>query len=354
MDNKFHTYKEIFSQTDSFEKIYEDIVEEKFCIDKDFFLKPYDEIILFGCGSSYNLSQSASFFTKSLLNNKCCIALPSSELLTNTDIYINKGKKYLVIGFSRSGETTESINVIKKLIAENKNITAFTFSCNSNSTMVRISDYFFVCRDSVEKSIVMTKSFSSMLYAYCLILTKSIGNKEILFEFKYLTEYLSTKMKIIYNEIYEYLSKNNFKLYFVLGNGFNYGLAVEADLKMKEMSQIPSFSYNLFEFCHGPISLINNESLCIFLTINKNLLNNKLIIDNILKFGAKVLIIGQKDIEEINNININYLLVDSRFKYDNVRSFINIPVFQMIAYIKTVMEKLNPDTPRNLSYTTKI
>jgi glucosamine--fructose-6-phosphate aminotransferase (isomerizing) len=355
LKNQSYTYKEIITQTDSWGKVYDDIVNEKVDLNIDIFSGNYDEIIFFGCGSSYNLSQSASFFTKSLLDEKSCVALPSSELLINTDIHINKNKKYLAIGFSRSGETTESINVVKLLKAGN-NVTFFTFSCKKDNTISKLSDFSFICRGAVEKSIVMTVSFSSMLIAYCLILAKFSGNKEMLEEFSYLINYLSDNISKLYNDVESYLNDNYFSSYFALGSGFNYGLAVEGDLKMKEMSQTPSYSYHLHEFNHGPKSLLAKESLCLILTPSENLLKAKAeeIIKEILNLGSKVLLVGDKGIGICDRNNIDYLLSDSNFKFDIVKSFINIPVFQVLAYLKTIRENLDPDKPKNLDYTTVI
>ncbi len=339
------------AQVDAWEKAYSDVVNKKINLNLNIFSKNYDEIIFFGCGSSYNLSQSASFFTKSLLHGSNCSALPSSELLINTDVYISsKEKKYLIVGFSRSGETTESINVVKKLKGKT-NITVHIFSCKKNSTILNFCDNHLICKGVTEKSIVMTASFSTMLLAYCLMLTKFLDNKEMLNEFKYLIDYLNENISELFNNIEDYINKNDFSSYFVLGSGFNYGLAVEADLKMKEMSQVPSYSYHLYEFNHGPKSLVNKESLCLILTLSKNLFKNKEIIKEILNLGSKVIIAGGRDFEVAGSSkNINYLLYSSDFKFDIIKSFINIPVFQIMAYIKTIKENLDPDKPKNLDY----
>jgi Predicted phosphosugar isomerases len=338
------------TQVEIWRKVYEDVVDEKIGSDLNIISDNYDEIIFFGCGSSYNISQSALFFTRSLLNGQSCFALPSSELLINTDIYINKDKKYLIIGFSRSGETTESINVIK-LLKGKQNVTSCTFSYMEDNTISKFSDYHFTCKGIPEKSIAMTVSFSSMLIEYCLILVKLLDKKEMLEEFKYLLDYLNENIHRLYTNIENYLDNNSFSTYFVLGSGFNYGLAVEADLKMKEMSQMPSYSYHLHEFNHGPKSLITKESLCLILTLSKSLFKTEEIIKEILNLGSKVLLIGNKDINIVDSKDINYLLTDSNFKFDIIKSFINIPVFQILAYIKTIRENLNPDKPKNLDYT---
>ncbi|MDD3427773.1 MAG: SIS domain-containing protein [Caldisericia bacterium] len=353
MKNQNHTYGEIITQTVSWEKIYRDVVEKKFDLDLNIFSYDFDEIIFFGCGSSFNLSQSALFFTKFLVNGKNCSALPSSELLFNTNIYINKNKKYLIIGFSRSGETTETINVLKQLMDKN-NITSLIFSCKDNATIERFSDNYFICRGIVEKSIVMTVSFSSMLFAYCILLTKFLENKKMLEEYNILINFIERNISKLFDNIENYVNANNFKSYFVLGYGFNYGLAVEADLKMKEMSQTPSYSYHLYEFSHGPKALLNRDSLCLVLTLGKSLAEHEKIIKEITDLGSKVLVVGKKAFKNVGDRNIEYLLHDSNFEFDIVESFINIPVFQVLAYFKTLNKKLNPDVPNNLNYTVKI
>lgn len=351
MKNESHTYKEILSQVESWKEIYNDIVDKE--IDLSIFSHDYDEVIFFGCGSSYNLSQSASFFTRSLWDGKSCFSIPSSELLISTDTYISKNKKYLVIGFSRSGETSESVNVVK-MLKEKNNVKSFTFSCKENSSISNFSDYHFICRGAIEKSIVMTVSFSAMLFGWCFILTKFLERKDMLNEFKYLVNYLDENIYRLFDDIENYLEGNDFSSYFVLGSGFNYGLALEADLKMKEMSQTPSYSYHLYEFNHGPKSLVDENSLCLILTLNKYLFKIEDIIKEILSLSSRILVVGSKDVNINEDKNIKYLFYDSNFKSDFIKSFINIPVFQILAYQKTIKNNLNPDKPKNLSYTMKI
>ena len=352
MKNQSYTYSEIINQINCWKKAYADILDGKATFELDIFADKYDELIFYGCGTSYNLSQSASFYTR-FLNNIHCLPLPSSELLVNTDVYINKHRKYLLVGFSRSGETTESIDVVKKL-KDKKNIKFLTFTCKENSTILNYSDNNFICRDVVEKSIVMTASFSTMLFSYCLMLAKFLNNKEMQAEYVNLIDYSDKNINRVYTDLEEYVDKNNFSSYFVLGSGFNYGLAQEADLKMKEMSQTPSYFYHLYEFNHGPKSLVTENSLSLILTLSKNMFKAEQIVDEILNLGSKVLIVGKKNTGICETRNLSYLLSDANFKSDIVESFINIYVFQILAYLKTIKEKLNPDKPKNLDYTVKI
>jgi glutamine---fructose-6-phosphate transaminase (isomerizing) len=349
---KQYTFREIMRQPDTWQFIYDEIIGSK-NFDLNIFKSDYDEIILFGCGSSYNLSQSAAFLTRYLSKNVTSLALPSSELLLNSDLYFKDNKKYLVIGFSRSGETTESVDVLKS-IKGHKNIKSYAFSCKEGSTFSTLADESYVCKNAVEKSIVMTESFSSMLFAYFAIFAKLMENSDVLDDLKKLIKFVREKLPAIVQYTSQYVEKNNFNSYFVLGSDFNYGLAVEADLKMKEMSQVPSYSYHLYEFSHGPKSLLNENSLCLILTPNKNLIKYENKLKEYSELKTKMLIIGIAEIKNLNNNQINYFLQTGSFKKDIVKSFINIPVFQFLAFFKTLKNGLNPDIPKNLSYSVKI
>ncbi|MHB8279150.1 MAG: phosphoheptose isomerase family protein [Candidatus Humimicrobiaceae bacterium] len=123
---------------------------------------------------------------------------------------------------------------------------------------------------------------------------------------------------------------------------------------MKEMPQMPSYSYHLYEVNHGPKTLLDKGSLCLILTLSKNLFRNEEIIKEILNLGSKVIVIDSNSMNGVDNKNIDYLLYDSALNVDFIKSFINIPVFQILAYVKTIKKNLNPDKPRNLDYTMMI
>jgi glucosamine--fructose-6-phosphate aminotransferase (isomerizing) len=348
----YHTFNEILGQPDSWKQVYKDIVEEETTSSK-LLKKDYDQIILFGCGSSYNLSQSASVFSRYISEKINSIALPSSELLLNHHLYIRDSKKYLLVGFSRSGETTETVEVLNNM-KDKKNIDLFTFTCNKNSSFAKISSKNFICNNAMEKSIVMTTSFSSMLFAYCSFLANDAENSELLSELCILVTFIEDNIDSVVSFTDNYVKEVDFSSYFVLGSGFNYGLAVEADLKMKEMSQIPSYSYHIHEFSHGPKSLLNDKSLCLVLTPGKKIDRYEKTLKEFTELGTCMLIIGNNPIPNLKNTKTSYFLDGEAFKNEMVGSFINIPVFQLMAFFKTLKNKLNPDLPKNLSYTVKI
>lgn len=350
---KYHTYDEIMAQPNVWRNVYKDIISDNGA-DLSIFNKTYDEILLFGCGSSYNLAMSAAFFTRTFLINTCINALPSSEILINSEIYLNNSKRYLLVGFSRSGDTTETLEVLN-LFKKTKNVNIFTFTCNEDSAITNLSKNSYIIRDAFEQSIVMTASFSSMLFAYCLIISKFLENKNILKDFEDTINFLQEEISGLDSFISDYVARIEFNSYFPLGSEFNYGLAVEADLKMKEMSQINSSSYHLYEFSHGPKAMIDKKSLCLVLSLNRNLIKYERIIEELLNLDSHILVVGTNKIKNIPPCKkIEFVLYNLRLKNDLIKSFINIPVFQFLAFYKTIKNELDPDHPRNLVYTVKI
>lgn len=349
MNKDDYTYKEIMSQPASWKKAYEDIIIENSGPDLSLISKGI-RVIFFGCGTSYNLAQSASCFHNSLLPDHS-MALPSSELLVNPDCYINQANQYLIIGFSRSGETTETVEVFKKL-KNRANLDSIALSCKPGSSIIDLSHQHFICGQAVEKSVVMTVSFSVMLLAYGLMLAKYLDKKDIISDFKLLISYMEKNMGNFSSWVLDYVEKHNFNSYFVLGSGFNYGLSLEADLKMKEMAQVLSSAYHFYEFNHGPKSLVDSSSLCLILTLNKNMPKQEKVIDQLLQLNGKVLIVGGHI--EKKHPNLYIILHDLDTVSNMVESFINIPIFQLLAYAKTKAKNLNPDKPRNLDYTLKL
>ena len=345
----YATYKEIMKQNNTWENVYDDIIGKKLQHD-EISVENIDEIILFGCGSSYNLAQSAAFFTRSLREpQKSALAIPSSELLLNPDYYFKRDKKYLLVGFSRSGETTETVDVFR-ILTGRQNIRFLGISCRENSSICNIAKSYFVCRDAVEKSIVMTESFSSMLLAYILILLKAAKRKNIIEDFKKIISDINIPEMEDYTQ--RLIDEFDFSSYFVLGSGFNYGLSVEADLKMKEMSQVPSYSYHLYEFSHGPKSLLDINSLCLVLNPDNKLFKYEDIAMELRQLGAQIVTFGNKGTDGIQDRGIRSYS-GKEATNESANAFQCIPFFQLAALFKTIKKGLNPDMPKSLSYTVK-
>ncbi|WP_249671220.1 SIS domain-containing protein, partial [Bacillus thuringiensis] len=98
------------------------------------------------------------------VNGEFAIAVPASELFLHTETYILKNKKYLIIGISRSGTTSEIIMSLEHL-NDAENIRTMAVTCNWDTPMAKLTDELIALNDISEKSDVMTQSFSNLLYA---------------------------------------------------------------------------------------------------------------------------------------------------------------------------------------------
>ena len=70
--------------------------------------------------------------------------------------------------------------------------------------------------------------------------------------------------------------------------------------------------------------------------------------------GSEIVLIGKNGYKNNTNSKITRFLSDESFKNNLVGAFINIPIFQIMSYYKTLSLSLDPDKPRNLEYTTKL
>jgi len=161
MKNNHFTLKEILSQPEVWTGIGKEVDRIKEDLKHLFLDQDYQKVVFTGCGSSYYLAIAAGrIFT--YLTGKNSLALPASELLLYPEIYLQKNKDYLLIPISRSGESTETVDALTR-VKENYKARVLGVSCYEGSTLVKNSDFALIVSQAKEESVVMTRSFTSML-----------------------------------------------------------------------------------------------------------------------------------------------------------------------------------------------
>ena len=121
---------------------------------------------------------------------------------------------------------------------------------------------------------------------------------------------------------------------------------------MKEMSQTQSYSYYVHEFNHGPKTMADERSLIMLLTPVMGFYRMEKVLGDILALDSNVFIVSGSNIKGERDAFV--LMPDPGFKSELVLSFINIPVFQLLAYINAARKSMDPDRPRNLNFTTRL
>jgi glucosamine--fructose-6-phosphate aminotransferase (isomerizing) len=305
-----------------------------------------DEITFTGCGSAFNISNAvAPFFQES--SGISCKAVHASDLMIHMDSYLNRSKKNLVIAYSRSGDTTESCEALAGASAAGARTLAVV--CFERSRMAGDADEALILEEAIEKSVTTTRSLTSMVLSGNYLAAVCSEKFSMLDEFKKLPEIVRNRMSY-FHETGKLIGENEgVKKYAFLGHGSYYGLAREAQLKIKEMVLLPSDSYVSLDYQHGPMSNVDNHMLVSILAADRGAEHDLALAKKMDSLGALVLIICDRDRRGFARY-ADYLVELGTDMGDGIRNVLYMPVLQFMAYYRSILEGQDPDNPKNLSY----
>jgi glucosamine--fructose-6-phosphate aminotransferase (isomerizing) len=190
----------------------------------------------------------------------------------------------------------------------------------------------------------MTQSFSNMLYALQLYAAKISQRVELMNQLEKIPALVTTALGNgeQLKQVTEDLAKKRF---IFLGSGAYNGLAKEATLKLKEMTQTECESYSNLEFRHGPISIVDEATVVILFTQKETKDFDQALIKDIQKLGGFVGVIGiaSADLEAD-------LIIRLSEEIDDLNRLVEVvPYFQLLAYQRAIFKGFDPDKPRNLT-----
>lgn len=335
----YHTYTEIKTQTEAWKEAVAVTVEQAEEIRK--LTDRYEQVIFTGCGSTYYLSLAGSALFQTL-TNKSARAVPASELLFNTSGVINKGSRNLLVAVSRSGTTTETLRAVEMFKREQ--LGEVIVISNYDTSMSQLADLKIIIPAGQEKSVAQTRSFASMYVAVTALCVIAGGKMDLLDQLSLLPGVGNRLM-----DQYEPMAKETgenlvFDRFYFLGSGTNYGLACEVNLKMKEMTLTHSEPFHFMEFRHGPMSMVNENTVIVGLLSEKNLKHEQAVLDEMAAKGARLLALSEKR---------GQVTFDSGIT-EEVRGVLYLPVLQLMAFYRSVAKGMNPDSPKNLTAVVKL
>lgn len=336
-----NTYQEIKTQSDALAKTLEVMSNKEFKEEHPFMN------VFTGCGTSYYLAIAAARFYQEV-TGEAARAVPASEIFMNPGQFLVPGKKHKIIAISRSGSTSEVISALKSL-SHLSEVSTLAITCKTDSDMSRLADETISLDHVREKSVVMTQSFSSMYYALQMFAAKVSKKQTVLDQLKEVPSYAeqlidkSDELKAVADNL-------NFKRFVFLGSGIFNGIACEATLKLKEMTQTECETYTKLEFRHGPISIVNNETVAVLLSEKKTKELDKSLLKDIKSYGGYTVAVGNVYDQDLAD---RVVTLGTKLS-DLTSSVLIMPVLQMLAYHRAVKHGLNPDRPRNLNQVVKI
>ena len=337
MDTPRVTLQEIQTQTQAWAEAIRIMIDHQAQIcDLDW--DEYKQVVFIGCGSTYYLSLSAAALFQST-TGKISRAFPSSELLLNPScVYPGRNGPTLLVGISRSGVTSETVQAVQNFKADQRG-TVLTISNYESSPLARMGVLNFTIPSGKEQSVAQTKSFASM-YVACTALSAIAGKDNAIRDS--LTNLIPIGEHLLssYGEIAHKIGQNHdLKHFFFLGSGIQYGLACEASLKMKEMSLTVSEPFHFLEFRHGPISMVDKNTMVVGLLSEEQRQSEQAVLFDVKKLGGHTLALGERNADITFDSGLPKL----------ASGVLYLPVLQLLAYHRAVSFDLNPDLPRNLT-----
>lgn len=345
MPESYVTISEIREQPNAIETVLKDLREKE----EELFdvCSNSSSFCLTGCGSSYYLALTGN----ALLNkNDLSFAFPSSEIFISSD-QIPSIPFDVILPISRSGETTETVKATKFLKEKVPKIKAVGITCTKESSIYELSNIPILSRNGGEESVVMTKSFSSMLVAIEYFSKLNSGKHSPSKDFRKLPRDSKRVLEKSEDLAKEIESNKNLKKFVFLGTGKYYGLASEAMLKTEEMALSWSKAYHPLEFRHGPKSIIDDNTLVTLFCPTWKDEEHEELLEEIRLLGAKTLVVGRK--KDVGKMESDYTLkIPSR--KENTELSLYIPIVQFLGYYLAINLGLNPDNPKNLTQVVKI
>jgi glucosamine--fructose-6-phosphate aminotransferase (isomerizing) len=300
------------------------------------------EWVFVGCGTSYYLAQAAAFSFSQLVG-KPARAVPASEiLLFPASVFPDPEAKIFPVLISRSGRTTEILQVAEWLNQRSIEFLAVTCDGNELETTTRRTLKLNV----VEQSTVMTASFTSMLIALQYIAASFVGNREFLASLTLLPSLLEGLLSKYVPQIERFAQKNFDDVSF-LGQGPLFSIACETALKVMESSSTYAQYFHTLEFRHGPKSVVSSNTLVGALISESGQESEAPVLQEMKALGSLTLAVVNQATDALRSVD---LLIELNLPVPELaRLSIFVVWGQLLGCYHGLAKGLDPDAPQNLS-----
>lgn len=315
-------------------------------------LEKVEHIQIVACGTSYNAGMTARYWFEALAGVSCDVEIASEFRYRK---FVTRPNSLLVT-ISQSGETADTLAALR--LAKEKGYMAALTICNvSSSSLVRESDLAFMTRAGVEVGVASTKAFTTQL-ATLLMLVTAIGkvkgniSSEQEVEIVKALQSLPAEVEkaLAFDKDIEVLAEDfaekNHALF--LGRGEFYPIAMEASLKLKEISYIHAEAYAAGELKHGPLALIDADMPVIVVAPNNELLEKvKSNIEEVRARGGQLYVFADKEAGFTPSEGMKIITMP---KVNEIIApiFYTVPM-QLLSYHVALIKGTDVDQPRNLA-----
>jgi len=308
-------------------------------------------IIIIACGTSWHAGLVAEY----IIEETCRIPVEveyASEFRYRNPI-VNKGD--MIIAISQSGETADTIVAIEK--AKEQGAIIMGIVNVVGSSIARISHTGAYTHAGPEIGVASTKAFTGQLAALMMIAFKIAHHKGTISEEKYL--HLCEELSLVPEKVEKILQQNDAIKAIAeslkdstdalfLGRGYNFPIALEGALKLKEISYIHAEGYPAAEMKHGPIALVDEKLPVIFIA-TKDIYHEK-IVSNIQEIKARkgkvIAVINEGDTVTPTLADAVIVIPEAD---EIIAPILNVVPLQLLSYHIGIARGCNVDMPRNLA-----
>ncbi|MGN1060782.1 MAG: glutamine--fructose-6-phosphate transaminase (isomerizing) [Candidatus Coproplasma sp.] len=304
-----------------------------------------DKIVLTGCGTAYNAALAAVRY----FEERCdcfCVAEVASELRYKK---VRVTEKTLLLVVTQSGETADVVGAAEEFKKLGAKVVAIT-NCGY-SAITLIADLVVPVCAGAEICVAATKSYLGQLAALYLTASLARGVEAAQAAKGELLEVASLFGQVFNDDKSAELAKDCIKsrAVFFLGRGYDSDAAVEAALKLKEVSYIFSDSYPAGELKHGTLALVDGETLSVIIVGDERFADkSESTIEQIISRGGRAAVItdsGAVAARLAGRAKV-WLLPKSK---PALSIMLSAAALQLTAYRAAVLLERNPDKPRNLA-----
>lgn len=314
-------------------------------------LKEIKRLILIGCGTSWHAGLVGEYLFEDLARVPVEVEYASEFRYRNPVLYADD----LVMAISQSGETADSLAAMD--LAKCKGAAVFGVCNVVGSSIPRLSDAGAYTHAGPEIGVASTKAFTAQVTVLALMavgMAKLRGTMNMVAIKSFFEELEGIPEKIekalLLNEqmialAAQYKDARNF-LY--LGRGYNFPVALEGALKLKEISYIHAEGYPAAEMKHGPIALIDEEMPVVVIATNSE--HYEKVVSNIQEVKArkgKVIALVSEGNRDLDTMVDHVVEVPETI--EPLSPLVNTVPLQLLSYHIAVMRGCNVDQPRNLA-----
>lgn len=310
-----------------------------------------DRIIIVACGTSWHAGLVAEYFFEEFCRIPVEVEYASEFRYRNP--VISEGD--VVIAISQSGETADTLAAIE--LAKSKGAVIFGVCNVVGSSIARATHAGAYTHAGPEIGVASTKAFTAQLIVLnmiALIVAQKKGTinedklHELLVEMENLPARIEQALEL--NDQISAISTifKDARNFLYLGRGYNFPVALEGALKLKEISYIHAEGYPAAEMKHGPIALIDEEMPVVFIATRDS--SYEKIVSNIQEVKARkgrviaVVTEGDELISGMAEFTIEVPAV-----HEALMPMVSVIPLQLLSYHIAVMRGCNVDQPRNLA-----